>query len=158
MKFSIKSLLVGVVLSIVTSAALAAAPDPVIGSWKLNVAKSTFNPGPAPKSQTRTYAQTTAGIALTLKTTGADGKESTSTMTFNADGKPYPITGNPAFDTVSVTRVDALTVNSTQMKAGVPVGTGVRTVSKDGKTLTFTQKGTQPSGAKYEDVTLYDRQ
>ena len=158
MKFSMKSLLVGVALALVTSAAVAAAPDPVIGSWKLNLAKSTFNPGPAPKGQTRTYEQTAQGVSVTIKTTGADGKDSTSTMTFNADGKSYPMTGNPAFDTVSVTRVDAQTVNSTQMKAGVPVGTAVRTVSKDGKTLSFMQKGTQPSGAKYEDVTVYDRQ
>ena len=158
MKISIKSLLVGAVLSIVTSAALAAAPDPVIGTWKLNLAKSTFNPGPAPKSQTRSYEQTPQGIATTIKTTGADGKESTSTMTFNADGKSYAMVGNPGIDTVTITRVDAQTVNSTQMKAGVPVGTAVRTVSKDGKTLTFTQKGTQPSGAKYEDVSVYDRQ
>ena len=30
--------------------------DPFVGTWKLNLAKSKFNPGPAPKSQTRTWA------------------------------------------------------------------------------------------------------
>jgi hypothetical protein len=95
---------------------------------------------------------------LTLKTVAADGKESTSTLTAKDDGKPYPVTGNPDFDTVSVTRVDALTVHSTQMKAGSAVGTGVRTVSTDGKTLTFSSKRTDANGVKHDDVSVYDRQ
>jgi hypothetical protein len=151
-----KTLLVGALLAIGTGAALAA--DPVIGTWKLDVAKSTFSPGPAPKSQTRTYAPSAEGITLTIKTTAADGKESTTTLTFKEDGKPYPISGNPDFDMVSVRRVDAFTVHSTQTRAGAPVGAGVRTVSKDGKTLTFSQKGTHAAGEKYNDVSVYDRQ
>jgi hypothetical protein len=31
-------------------------------------------------------------------------------------------------------------------------------VSKDGKTLTFAQKGTHANGVKYDDVSVYDRQ
>ncbi len=30
------------------------AADPLIGTWKLNLAKSKFSPGPAPKSVTAT--------------------------------------------------------------------------------------------------------
>ena len=150
-----KTLLVGAILTIATSTALAA--DPVVGTWKLNLAKSTFSPGPAPKSQTRTYAESAEGMTLTVKTTAADGKETTTTLIFKEDGKPYPVTGNPDFDKVSVTRVDALTVHSIQTKAGAAVGAAVRTVSKDGKTLTFAQKGTHATGGKYDDVSVYDR-
>lgn len=151
-----KTLLVGAILALGTNAALAA--DAAVGTWKLNVAKSTFSPGPAPKSQTRSYVESAQGLMLTLKTVAADGKESTSTLTAKDDGKPYPVTGNPDFDTVSVTRVDALTVHSTQMKAGKAVGTGVRTVSTDGKTLTFSSKRTDANGVKHDDVSVYDRQ
>jgi hypothetical protein len=151
-----KTLLVGAILAIGTGTALAA--DAVAGTWKLNVAKSTFSPGPAFKSQTRSYAESAQGMTLILKTTTADGKESTATLTFKDDGKPYPASGNPDFDMVSVTRVDPLTVHSTQTKAGATVGSGVRAVSKDGKTLTFAQKGTHASGGKYDDVLVYDRQ
>ena len=97
-------------------------------------------------------------MALTVKTTAADGKDSTTNLTFKEDGKPYPASGNPDFDTVSVTRVDALTIHSTQTKAGATVGNAVRTVSKDGKTLTFAQKGTHANGAKYDNVSVYDKQ
>jgi hypothetical protein len=151
-----KTLLVGAIFVVATGAAVAA--DPVVGTWKLNLAKSTFSPGPAPKSQTRSYAESAQGITLIIKTMAADGKESTATLTFKDDGKPYPVKGNPDFDMVAVTRVDPLTVNSTQTKAGATVGTGVRTVSKDGKTLTFAQKGTHAAGGKYDDVSVYDRQ
>ena len=151
-----KTLLVGAILAIGTGTALAA--DPVVGTWKLNVAKSTFSPGPAPKSQTRSYAESAQGMTLTVKTITADGKESTTTLTFKVDGKPYPASGNPDFDSVAVTRVDALTVHSTQTKAGANVGAAVRTVSKDGRTLTFAQKGTHATGQKYDDISVYDRQ
>lgn len=156
MQIMFKTLFVGAILAIGTSAAFAA--DSVVGTWKLNPAKSTFSPGPAPKSQTRTYAETPQGLTMTMKTTAADGTESTSTLTFKDDGKFYPITGNPDFDSVSVKRVDASTINSTQTKAGVTVGTAVRSVSKDGKTLTFTLKGTHATGVKFDDVSVYDRQ
>ena len=156
MQTILKTLFIGAILAVGTGAALAA--DPVIGTWKLNLAKSTFSPGPAPKSQTRSYAESTQGTALTIKTTAADGKESTATLTFKDDGKPYPVSGNPDFDMVSVTRVDPSTVNSTQTKGGTPVGKAVRSVSKDGKTLTFKQSGTHANGTKYDDVSVYDRQ
>jgi hypothetical protein len=151
-----KTLLVGAIIAIGTGTALAA--DPVVGTWKLNLAKSTFSPGPAPKSQTRIYAESAQGMTVTVRTTAADGKESTTNLTFKEDGKSYPASGTPDFDMVSVTRTDAYTVHSTQTKAGATVGNAVRTVSKDGKTLTFAQKGTHAGGGKYDDVSVYDRQ
>jgi hypothetical protein len=66
---------------------------------------------------------------LTLKTVAADGKESTVSMTFKDDGKPYAMSGNPEIDTVS----------------------------KDG-TLTFAQKGTHVGGVKFDAALVYDRQ
>ena len=151
-----KTLFVGAVLAIGSGTALAA--DAVAGTWKLNLAKSTFSPGPAPKSRSRTYVESAQGMTVTVKTTAADGKESTTTIVFKDDGKSYPASGNPDFDAISAKRVDALTLNSTQTKAGATVGTAVRTVSKDGKTLTFTQKGTHANGGKFEDVSVYDKQ
>lgn len=153
----LEAFLVTAVLSMgVAAAAHAAAPE--IGTWNLNLAKSKFSPGPAPQSQTRTYAKTDAGITLTVTTTGADGKQSTTTLTFKEDGKPYPATGNPDFDSVSVKRINARTASSVQTKGGTKVATAIRRVSKSGKTLTFSQKGTDASGAKFDNVSVYDRQ
>jgi hypothetical protein len=151
-----KTLTVGAILAIGTGTVFAA--DAVVGTWKLNVAKSTFSPGPAPKSQTRTYAESAQGMTVTIKSTAADGKEATQSASFKDDGKPYAVSGNPDFDMISIARVDASTVNITQTKAGATVGTGVRTVSKDGKTLTLAQKGTHATGGKFDDKLVFDRQ
>jgi hypothetical protein len=148
------------VLLTVGSAAVVAAPaaDPVIGTWQLNVTKSTFSPGPAPKSDTRTYAATDQGIAMTWTSVGADGKQTVARSTFKADGKDYPMTGNPNFDSLSLKQVDDHTVQSTQKRGGKVIGTTTRTVSKDGKVLTLSSKGTSPTGAPYDMVMVYDKQ
>jgi len=134
------------------------AADPALGTWQLNLAKSSFSPGPPPKAQTRIYTESAQGITLTVNSTAADGKESTTTLTFKGDGTPVPVSGNPNFDTVSVKSISARSVKATQMRAGVTVGTAVRTVSKDGKTLTYKASGTDAKGAKYSSVEVYDRQ
>ncbi len=36
--------------------------DPFVGTWRLNVAKSTYSPGPAPKSITSIYEAAGTGI------------------------------------------------------------------------------------------------
>jgi hypothetical protein len=160
MRTLLRTLLVGTVLAMVGPAvALAAAPaDPVLGTWKLNLAKSTFSPGPAPKSQVRTYTQTAEGIALAWTAVGADGKESVVKVTFKADGQDYPVTGSPDFDAIALKRVDAFTVESTQKKGGKTVGTTVRTVSKDGEVLTLASKGTSANGVAFANTAVFDKQ
>jgi hypothetical protein len=158
-----RKLFVHALLAIVASIsgvaiAEAAAPDPVIGTWQLNVSKSTFTPGPAPKSETRTYSQSGQSITLVIKRVGADGKEMTSQTTYQLDGKDYPWTGNPDVDTGSVKQVDSNTAKFTQKKAGKVASTGTRTVSKDGKILTLKSKGTTAKGEEFENAVVFDKQ
>lgn len=72
--------------------AVASAADPVVGTWQLNLAKSKFSPGPAPKTDTRTYTESADGITMTWTSVAADGKEMVvkSTLGFEAqwNGKP----------------------------------------------------------------------
>jgi hypothetical protein len=142
------------------SAAIAAgtAADPVVGTWKLNAAKSTFSAGPALKSQTRIYSQSAQGITLNMKTVDADGKEIKSQTTYQLDGKDYPVTGVAAYDSLSGKQVDSNTAEFTLKMAGKAVGKTRRTVSKDGKTLTSTLKMTNEKGEKTENVTMFDKQ
>src|SRR5580704_5922289 len=108
MRMLLRLFIVGAVLS-VGSVAAAAAADPTDGTWTLNVAKSKFNPGPAPQSHTRSYATTADGVALTFSEVGADGTKTSGQSNYKYDGKDYPITGSPNFDTIAVTRIDAYT-------------------------------------------------
>lgn len=155
MKTMSKALLLASLLAV---AAVASAADPVAGTWKLNAAKSKFSPGPAPTSDTRTYVVSADGITMTWKSVGANGQEMTVKSTFKTDGKDYPITGTPNFDTLNLTQVDSHTVRSQQKKAGKVVGETKRSVSKDGKELTLASKGTSADGVAFDNVMVYDRQ
>jgi hypothetical protein len=150
---------VGVVSTVLASTALAQAADPQIGTWKLNVAKSTFNPGPAPKSGTTKIEAAGAGAKLIVDQTTADGTARHWEFTANYDGKDVPITGNnPDADTVARTRVNANTVETISKKAGKIVATQRSTVSADGKTRTVTTKGVNAAGQTLNNIAVYERQ
>jgi hypothetical protein len=119
------------------------------------VAKSKFSEGHALKSQTRMYSQSADGITLNMKTVGADGKETTTQTTYHLDGKDYPITGSPQYDTLSAKQINPHTASFTLKKGGKTVGTTRRTVSKDGKTLTATDK---MAGSTAVDTEVFDKQ
>lgn len=138
-------------------ATVATAANPAVGTWQLNLAKSKFSPGPAPKSETRTYTESADGLTMTWTGVTANGKAMTVKSTFKADGKDYPVTGSPNFDTLTLNQVDSLTVHSIQKKGGKVVGESTRTISKDGKVLTLASKGTGADGAAYDNVMVYDK-
>ena len=156
MKLTLGGLALGVLFAIALVASAADAPDPVIGTWKLNVAKSSG--ANVPRSETRTYAAADGGVALTWKRVSADGKEMTARSTFKYDGKDYPVTGSPDFDTLNVTRLAPNTVSGKQKRAGKIVGTTTRSVSRDGKTLTLASRMTSGTGGTSSTTLVYDRQ
>lgn len=132
--------------------------DPSIGTWKLNLAKSKFSPGPPPQSQTLTEEAVGQGIKVTTKGTNAEGQPIDTQFTANFDGKDYPVTGNPIWDTITLKRIDAYKVGYTLKKAGKVLSTGTRVVSKDGKTLTLTAKGVNAKGEKTSVTAVYEKQ
>jgi hypothetical protein len=73
--------------------------NPAIGTWKLNLAQSKYDPGPPPKSQTHVVEPFGAnGIKLTAEGVAADGSRVAYSYTSNNDGKdnPYVGVGAPA--------------------------------------------------------------
>src|SRR5262245_45270132 len=72
--------------------------DPIIGTWKLNLAKSKIIPGPPFKSLTVTYEAVGQGFKSTSKGTDAEGKPIDGQFTANYDGKDYPVSGNRDYD------------------------------------------------------------
>lgn len=136
----------------------APASDPVIGTWNLDVSKSTFTGSPALRSQARTYSQSGQRLTLVMKSTSADGKEVTTRMTYQLDGKDYPVTGNSDFDSISGQQVDSNTARFTQKKGGQMVGTSTRTVSEDGKTLHVKSSLTTAKRENSENVLVLNKQ
>jgi hypothetical protein len=163
MRMSSKRLLAVGILGVLVGAAqmaLAQAANPLIGTWKMNVAKSTANPGPVNKSGiVKIEAAGAAGAKYTVDSVTGAGAMQHWEFTTNYDGKDSPITGNsPYGDTVAVTRIDANTTRNVNKKAGKTTVTQTTVVSKDGKTRTVTTKGTNAMGQPVDSVTLYDKQ
>jgi hypothetical protein len=151
--------ILSIVALILALATVALAADPNVGTWKLNVAKSNFNPGPAPKSLIQTITALDNGIKVVTDSVNAEGKAFHIENSSIYDGKDYPITGNPTADAVSVTRVDANTSDWAAKMKGKVVGSPSRAVvSKDGKTRTLTSKGKNPQGEDFTVTLVFDKQ
>ena len=153
-------------LSAITVLGLAAAlpqvgfaqSDPLTGMWTLNLAKSKYSPGPPPKSGTFTFQGDGQNKKNTTQGIDAEGKPTGGVFMHIYDGKPHPTTGSTIFDASAYTRVDAYTVNIIRYKAGAVVQTGSHVVSRDGKELTVTSRGTGAKGEQINNVAVYDKQ
>jgi hypothetical protein len=150
-----RSLAAAVIVCVVGAAALAQSTSPLIGTWKLNVAKSK-----APfKSGTSVIEAAGDGIKFTVDLVATDGTKSHGEFTGNYDGKDVPVTGDSMYgDTVSLTRVNERTISIAGKYKGKPTTTHTITVSADGKTRTSTAKGTDKNGKPVDSVSFYERQ
>ena len=131
--------------------------DPAVGTWELNVSKSKFSPGPAPKSLTRVYKETADGTSLAVTGVAADGSPVSMQSTFKYDGKDYAFTGAPGWDTLAIKRVNGTTVKSTLKKGGKVVGSSTRSISEHGKVMTLTTKATDSKGVQHEDTQVFEK-
>jgi hypothetical protein len=141
-----------------TGITLSAQAGSEVGTWKLNVAKSIYSPGPAPKSQTVVFTAVGPGVTVAVEAIAADGSKTTQSYTANYDGRDVPITGSTTADTVSLKRINANTVERTDKKAGKIVQTLTRVVSANGKTMTITTKGTNAEGKAVNNIAVLEKQ
>ena len=129
------------------------------GTWKLNAAKSKYDPGPAPTTATTTITTTGANTKIVVDQVFPDGSKRHWETTATTDGKEAAVTGNnPDADTLTRTRVDANTVRTTYKKNGKATTTQTSVVSADGKTRTVTTSGVNVKGQKVNNVAVYERQ
>jgi hypothetical protein len=149
------------ILTSVAAAPLLAQGNPFVGTWKLNVAKSKFEPGPAPKSQTRTIVAQGDGAKYSFEGVAGDGTAYSYTFTVTYDGKDYPITGTGmpgGADTIAIKRVGTNKAEATLKKGGKEIGKSQAEVSKDGLVSTVKSKGKTPDGKDFSTDSVYDKQ
>jgi hypothetical protein len=137
------------------------AADPFVGTWKLNVAKSTFS-GPPPKSDTVKIEAQENGVKVVGDGVDAEGKPTHAETAVKYDGKDYPYTttrtGAPSDLTNAVKKIDANTHEDTLKQGGKVVLTVLEVVSKDGKTMTRTLKRRNPQGQDVTSIQVLDKQ
>lgn len=156
--------LVLVGLALVSLQLLAQASNSEVGTWKLNLAESTFNQVPPPRSLTIKIEVAGEGIKTTVDTVESDRRVRHFETTANYDGKEKPrITTDggllPNGDVVALTRIDANTTTTIQKKDGKVMITRRSVVSDDGKTMTTTTTRMNGVGqGTVSDVGVFDRQ
>lgn len=128
------------------------------GTWKLNLSKSKYSPGPGPKELTETIVLSAERFKVDANGTAADGKPIHIEFDAKFDGKDYPMIGVPWADMVSVKWIDAHTPQMIQKKDGHNTITITCTVSADGKTRTCTLKGRDEQGRSVNDLVAFDRE
>ena len=134
------------------------AADVFSGTWTVNVAKSTFSPGPPLKGQTVQFLPVGDDMRVIIDSTGADGKAVHSEWFGKFDGKDYAMKGDPNIDTRSFKKIDDYTLEIIAKK-GSQVITTTRTVyNKDGKTRVSTQTGINAQGQKVSNTIFSEKQ
>lgn len=139
--------------------AAAGQPDPRIGTWELNLAKSTFSPGPPPRRQTLWYKA--EGEDLTALLQGLDAADrpiapDPGNFTIQFDGKEHP-TPHPGYDTSTWKRISPNKYVVYRKRAGKIVLTSTNVVADDGRTLTITTTGIDENGRRVTNVRVYDK-
>lgn len=145
--------------AIVATTSVTAAADHWLGTWKLNLTKSKYNPPElAPKSQTVTREAVDGGMKLVTDGVDAQGKPTHSEYTAKFDNKDYPWAGQVNADTISLIRLDEEYYESIWKLKGEVTITAQTVVSRDGKTLTTGQFGKDAQGRSVSNMTVYDKQ
>ena len=144
-------------LAIGSAFAAAQRPSVMPGEWTLDVSKSSFSPGPAPKSQHAVLTAIPNGIRPSADRIEADGTRVHFEWNGTFDSKDQPVLGDPARDHVSVKKIDDYTIEVTNKKDG-KVTTVLRAVyAKDGKSRTETTTGTNGQGKPVKNVTYWTK-
>ena len=129
------------------------------GTWKLNLTKSKYSPGPVPKSSNiKIEAAAGGGLKQTTDQVTGSGESRHIEVTAMFDGKDAAVKGNPDVDTQAYKRVDDRSYEVTGKKNGKVTTITKVTISPDGKTRTATQTGTDPQGRAVNNTIVYDRQ
>jgi hypothetical protein len=152
----LRTIVVGLAMCLF-SLSLCFADNAMMGTWKLNEAKSKI-PAGAPKSETVTYVAAGDSIKCTIDGVDSKGKPTHTEWTGKFDGKDYPVTGDANQSTRSVKPVNDRKFAVDVKKDGKVIMDGQVEVAADGKSRTVTLHGTDAMGKKVESKAFYDKQ
>jgi hypothetical protein len=144
----------------VSSATRAQSPDPWIGTWKVNLAKSTYSPGPKPTVPGTIKSEPSAGgLKTTIDAVNPQGQPIHTEAVAMFDGKDNPVKGAQApKTTTALKRIDGRTFEAQGKVDGKPTVTTRVVISTDGKTMTATQTGKNAQGQSVNNVIVADKQ
>jgi hypothetical protein len=127
----------------------------LIGTWRLDVAKSKYSPGPPLKGETRIYTRDGSGIQGRIDRQYADGRR--EVIDYRADlDREVPVSGTKAYDAVRLKRIDPHTTEGVLSHAGRTFGFSRRVISADGRTMTIWFRREEP-GDMVNNLAVYTK-
>jgi hypothetical protein len=152
--------LVALAVCLIAPTLMKADTSAFVGTWKINLAKSTYPAGLAPKSLTRTVTADGDSVTYSFDGTAADGSALKYSFTVKYDSKDYSITGTGPMgsDHIMLKQLNSHMTQGSLKVGDKVVATVTTTVSHDGKTATVTSKGTDKDGKTVKQTQVFDKQ
>ena len=138
-------------------AAMLCAADSFVGVWKLNLAKSEYKVGAAPKEQIVTMTEEDGNLRVRVNAVTAEGKKTVVDYTVPLEGGTGKMNPSPAYDGITGTHIGPNEREISRLKDGKPVFTARSTVAPDGKTMIGHSKGISPLGQPVENTLFYEK-
>jgi len=142
--------------AITFSSTLLAQSEPFLGTWELNLAKSSITRGAPPQSETIENVAEAGGFKSTLTSVTGRGK-GVEIHHYNFDGAFHQTEGGDPRE-LSFKRVDRRNIDSDTKRNGQITVNRHYQLSEDGRTMTVVANGTSGGGQKYvNDTRVYER-
>ena len=137
------------------------AADLTVGTWKLNVAKSKFVPSTESPTKELTEVKRDLGndqVEITETGSRTDGSKISVKFTHPQKGGLITDSSTPKGQMAVATVIGPSELYETVLQNGKQIEVYHVVVSKDGKTLTVTDKGTDDKGKPFENISIFDKQ
>ena len=123
----------GMLAALLGDAPLAQVATPEVGTWRMNLATSTLNPGPPYQSANARFEVVGTGGKSIVDIVQADGSLIHDEYAAKYDGKDNPVTGNNMIVDMAAPRRINATTTQTSYRTCWKMATLTLTVSADGK-------------------------
>lgn len=149
-------LLLSIALGALFGAALLGQNEPFLGTWELNLAKSSITRGAPPQGETIENVSEAGGFKSTLTSVTGRGKN-VEIHHYIFDGAFHQTEGGDPRE-LSFKRVDRRNIESDTRRNGQITVNRRFQLSEDGRTMTVIASGTSGGGQKYvNDTRVYEK-
>jgi len=159
MRLGIRALLVAAAVLAVAEPAGAEMDPGWFGSWRLNLERSTYRPGPPPyRRATYRIEPLPTGVRVVYEMVRPRGGVTHLEWTGQFDGRDYPVQGVEEYVTYAYQEIDGRTYDVITKVDGRPAATSRAVLSANGRTITTTTAGRDSRGLDVTTVTVYEKQ
>jgi hypothetical protein len=127
------------------------------GTWLLLPELCLYDEGDPPTSGVYTLAWSSSGIEISIAWQAADGQSHSISFGGPGDGSLQP-TGNDVPSHLSITHIDASTLDSSAFDGTTEIAYARRRVSGDRRLLVTVQTGVRSDGTRFRSFQVYERE